>query len=301
MDLSKDTELQQLRKDQYNFHYSNYPYLKSFKKNPYTYLKAIFYMELSAILVYFLLKTKIKPNTVTLTYGLLGLLGGILLTIPTNETIFIAIIIFFSKGILDWSDGHYARKTSQTSITGDILDHYGAFLGALGFQIGLGFYVAQKSDILLFYFLIPFIPLFYAGKLHSYSLSMLFKKHFDIKIIKKYIHPTAQNISKEFSNIKSKQDLGKKYSLFYNVARNLLDDRARTVDFICLLLILEMFTPIFFTWIIFLGFAVKGFLLFSASLYIVIRKDWTENEFKQKIAEISKAFDSIKKHNDKIG
>ncbi|GAI05541.1 unnamed protein product, partial [marine sediment metagenome] len=151
----------ELRKEQYEYNCGLYPYLNEWRKNPYTWLKARFYMEAGALLVYFLLKTKINPNTVTIIYGLLGLVGGILLAIPINQTILIAILIFFLKGILDWSDGHLARIRGQTSITGDILDPYGALLGALGLQMGLGFYVAQKSDMAIFYYLIPLIPFFY--------------------------------------------------------------------------------------------------------------------------------------------
>ena len=54
-----------------------FPYLKNFKQNPYTYLKARYYMYCSVLLVYFLLKTRITPNMVTIVYGLSGVIGGI--------------------------------------------------------------------------------------------------------------------------------------------------------------------------------------------------------------------------------
>ncbi len=103
--------------------------------------------------------------------------GGFLLAVPNNFTVSIAVAIFFSKGILDWSDGLLARIRNQTSITGGILDPYGALLGALGLQMGLGFYVAQKSEMILYYYLIPLIPFFYGGKLHSYAISMNFSNN----------------------------------------------------------------------------------------------------------------------------
>ncbi|MCF7878926.1 MAG: CDP-alcohol phosphatidyltransferase family protein, partial [Candidatus Omnitrophica bacterium] len=164
----------ELRKYQYDYHTKLYPYLNDWKRNPYTWLKARFYMETSAILVYFLLKTKIKPNTVTIVYGLLGIIGGILLGISKNPTVIIAIAIFFLKGILDWSDGHLARVTGQTSITGYVLDVYGALLNDLGFQIGLGFYVAFKTGNPIFYYMIFLIPFFYAVNLKSFSQAVLF-------------------------------------------------------------------------------------------------------------------------------
>ncbi len=281
----------ELRQEQYEYNCGLFPYLNEWRKNWYTCFKARFYMEASAVLVYFLLKTKIKPNTVTITYGLLGLIGGILLAIPTNQTILIAILIFFSKGILDWSDGHLARIRGQTSITGDILDPYGALLGTLGLQMGLGFYVAQKSGMMIFYYLIPLIPLFYAGKLHSYAFSALFCRYITSEKIKEYKKSNISNTIESKAE-KPSEVLGKKYSRIYNLIKNFLDDRARTVDFICFLLLLEMFTPIFITWIIFLGYIIKRFIIFSGSFYIVAKRNWAEKQFKRKIEEIFTVFKS---------
>ncbi|HPM43379.1 MAG TPA: hypothetical protein PLV52_06075, partial [Candidatus Omnitrophota bacterium] len=54
--------VRELKAEQYQY---NGTQVKSWRVNPYTWLKARFYMESSALLVYLLLKTKIKPNTVT--------------------------------------------------------------------------------------------------------------------------------------------------------------------------------------------------------------------------------------------
>jgi len=276
----------ELRKGQYEYNYKLYPYL------PYTWFKARFYMEASAVLVYFLLKTKIKPNTVTIVYGLLGLLGGVLLAVPTNEAVFIAVVIFFSKGILDWSDGHLARIRGQTSVTGSILDSYGALLGALGFQMGLGFYVAQKSETILFYYLIPLIPLFYAGRLHSFAFSELFTKHITSEKIKEYRKKNPSNAATKLDNEELSDSPPKKYGMAYGFIRNFLDDRARTVDLVCLLILLEIFTSIFITWIIFLGFVTKQFVIFLASFCVVARSNWAEKQLKNKEEEISRVFTS---------
>ena len=50
---------------------------QNFKKNPYTCAKSSLLIELSVILTYFLIRTRVTPNTVTITYGILGLLGAI--------------------------------------------------------------------------------------------------------------------------------------------------------------------------------------------------------------------------------
>ena len=154
-------------------HRERIPFIYNWRRNPYTFLKMQIYQSASAFLVFWLMKTRIKPNTITVIYALAGLLAGFLLAIPTKATVILAGIIFFSKGILDASDGQYARLSGQTSYTGDILDYYGAHTGALGLQVGLGFFVVHKSGMLLFYYLIPIIPLCYAADLILYAKSRL--------------------------------------------------------------------------------------------------------------------------------
>ena len=268
--------IKEARKYQYNYHSEKFPYVDDWKRNPYTFLKARFYMEASAILVYLLLKTKIKPNTVTIIYGLAGIVGGILLSIPLKVTIILALIIFSTKGILDWSDGHLARVTGQASVTGHVLDVYGAYLNDLGLQIGLGFYVAFKTGSHGFYYLIPLIPFFFAAKLKTFSETVLFtelsKKKFLESRMQGYadasrIHTTSENVK---TNV-----LGK-YKKYYEYFSAILDARARNVDFICLLILFEMFTSVSITWIIFIAFVIKGFISFVGGYYITIKKCWVE-------------------------
>lgn len=273
----------ELRKYQYDYHTKLYPYLNDWKRNPYTWLKARFYMETSAILVYFLLKTKIKPNTVTIVYGLLGIIGGILLGISKNPTVIIAIAIFFLKGILDWSDGHLARVTGQTSITGYVLDVYGALLNDLGFQIGLGFYVAFKTGNPIFYYMIFLIPFFYAVNLKSFSQAVLFEKILKRSFINNEIKGVSNvaTSNKEYKDVKL--GISGRCEKCFKYFSSFLDARARSVDFICLLILVEMFVGISITWIIFVAFIIKGFLKFIGGYYITIKKGWIEKSFKDNI------------------
>ncbi len=268
--------IKETRKYQYHYHSINYPYINDWKRNPYTFLKAKFYIEASAILVYFLLKTKIKPNTVTLFYGLAGIIGGILLSTPHKWTIIIALFIFFTKGILDWSDGHLARATNQTSITGHILDVYGALLNELGFQMGLGFYVAFKSDNNLYYYLIPLIPFFIAAKLKTFSEVVLYEELSNGKLLCTKIQKNTNIDTDQTKTINAKTDILGKYSKYYYYLSSFLDARARSVDLVCLIIIIEVFTSISVTWVIFILFLVKGLIIFTGSLYITTKKDWAE-------------------------
>jgi len=288
---NKNITIKQLRIERYKHTNNEYPYTGDWRRNPYTWFKSRLYIEASAVLAYFLSKTRIKANTVTITYGLLGLVAGILLSIPANASIIIAILIFFFKGILDWSDGLLARIRGTTSVTGDILDCYGAVLGSLGLQAGLGFYVAQKSGMIVYHYLVSLLLLFYAIKITTFSYSVLFKNYLKAEKLEKH---KTRDVKGSAKNENDKSDVGfeKKYTAIYHLANSFLDDRARTVDFVCLLILLEMFLPFFVTWVVFLGFLVKQFLFFCVSFYVVAKGGWVEKHLEDKTEEISRAFAS---------
>ena len=261
-----------IRNEQYEYNISLNPYINNWRKNPYTFLKARFYMECSAILVYFLLKTKISPNAVTILYVLCGILGGILLSIPNTLTIYCAVAIFFSKGILDWSDGHLARATNQTSVTGHILDVYGATVNDLGLLIGFGFYVANQMGNPLFFYLVPLIPFFFAANLIQISKTILFDLQKDAKqsIIK-------HNIQNSHLQNQHNSSLKQKILRFsYSLLQNFFDSRARSVDLICLLIVIELNIKYHFTWVVFLLIILKHLILFFADWYIVLKRQWAE-------------------------
>ncbi len=269
--INNQYSLRNLRKIHYSFQHKKFPFLKDWKRSPYTFLKAKFYIETSVVLVFLLLKTSIKPNTITIIYGLCGIAGGILLVFSTKLSILIAIFIFFNKGILDWSDGLLARIKEQTSLTGHILDTYGAQLNSLGLQIGLGFYVAQKSENIWFYYLIPLVPFFYAANLMHYTRRVLSFPEIVSDQLKKF---SSEKNKTCFTAIKSKNI--QKIMLIRKVVESILDDRARSVDFICLILFLEVFYDFFWSWIIFCILIIKQFIKFLGAFYAVSSKKLAE-------------------------
>ncbi|MFA5068963.1 MAG: CDP-alcohol phosphatidyltransferase family protein [Candidatus Omnitrophota bacterium] len=272
----------ELRKQQYEQHYAG---LRCFKgwKTPYSCLKARFYMQASAWLVYVLQRTSVTPNMLTVLYCLLGLAGGLLLGMATRVSVLLAVFIFFTKGILDWSDGHLARLTNRLSCQGAMLDGYGAVLGAMGLQIGLGFYVAHRSSCVMYYYLIPLLPLFFLGKFHNYALAELFKTCLNKKALTKYARQDNENRTdlQNYANVLSPALLRAR-----DVINNFLDNRARTVDLVCLLLVIETFTAVSVTWIVFLGFLTREFLLFWSSFYIVWRSQWIDNQLALKAKDL---------------
>jgi phosphatidylglycerophosphate synthase len=277
--------IRDLRKYQYDYHKENFPFAFNFIKNPYSFLKARFYMESSAVFVWFLLKTNIKPNTVTIIYGIAGIITGILLSIPNYYTVIIALFIAFTKGILDWSDGHLARITGQTSLTGYILDGYGAILNSYGFQIGLGLYVANRTDSLIFYYLVILLVFVKAAGLIQYSRNILLKEISTTKVMSNFIANYSPHkkgaITIRISRLRYIYD---RYFVGF------LDDRSRSVDFICLIILLELHFSINISHIIFILLLAKYIIIFVGSFYLVSKGGWIEHQMNKKLGELYSQF-----------
>jgi phosphatidylglycerophosphate synthase len=248
-------------------------------------------MEASVILVYLLLKTTIKPNTVTIIYAAMGVLGGILLAIPSKVTIILAILVFFFKGILDWTDGHLARLTNQTSILGEILDPCGSRIGEVGLWVGLGLYIAHKSGMLVFYYLVPIIPALWAIDVRVAAVKYLFDRYLSKERFQKVINRDRKESSKDPLVTQGKGGVAILKKV-YRVMREIFTARARFVDSICLILLIEMFSDVFILWFIFLAFLVWQLVLFLAYLYREYTRGTTVARFGEKLSEISQAINT---------
>ena len=95
--MSYSQSLQEIR----NIHYAyqrkdNWDSFKvnidDYKSNPYTYLKWRFYLETSSILLYFLVRTNIKPNHISLFYAFLGILTLLFLGLPLKIKYFYILV-----------------------------------------------------------------------------------------------------------------------------------------------------------------------------------------------------------------
>ncbi len=166
---------QEIRKQQYDYHANVCQYSKDWNWNsPYTYAKSRLYMEGASAIVYLLQRTYIYPNVITIVYVLLGMLGGILLCVPSNLTTSIAISIFFFKGILDLADGHYARLTHQTSYIGKQLDYYAGKIGTIAFYVGLTIHLIQVNVYALIYLPVLYLMHKLDGRARTVDLICLF-------------------------------------------------------------------------------------------------------------------------------
>jgi len=275
--------LKEIREEQYAYNVPSCLALgvdiNDFKGSPYTFLKMRFYIETSVVLLYFLLQTNIKPNTITIVYCLCGIIGGLMLSIPHNYTIIFALLVFFSKSVFDNMDGHIARVKGLTSITGHILDIYGTQLNSLGFHIGLGMYVASKTDMFIFYYLIIIYLFFRAGSLSIFSKYVMFEDISSEKNVASFLNKRGKdNVEPEL--------IGDSYKKLKNIFFGILDDRARSVDFICLIILLEIFTQINISWFLFLIIVAKFLIIFIAAFYIIGKGGWAENEMNKKLRRL---------------
>ena len=235
-------------------------------KSPYSSLKARYYIEVSSIIVYFLQFTKITPNQISIIYALLGVLAGIMLSLDSKVLIYFGLILFVLKGVVDWSDGLLARVTSQTSNIGHIIDTWGSHVGyySLIFGIGMICYHSQGHSIYIFLISTIFFISLIDFKLFGYH--QLFYEILNGKKLLK------ENSSKHDQKDKYNEKIFlRKLKLFFSY---FLDGRSRTLDFICLVIFIEIFyNSIYFTKIILILFLIKKLVSFLGNfLEIIILK-----------------------------
>ena len=252
--------LSSLYKQQIDYNSIKSPYIKDFKKNPYSFLKARYYMFNASLIVYLLQNTSINANNLTKIYIFLGFLSALFLAIPISVLNYIALFLIFSKGIFDWADGHFARIKNQTSLTGHILDVYGARIHSLTFFIGLGFYEFFYLENILFLALLFVYPFCFGTLLTKFS--------------NQYI---LDEISTDFSieeSFEKESALTPKegYKRIYSFFEVFLDDRSRTIDFVLLLILVELLGGPPLSWIFFIGLNIKWIALWFGS-FIFSSKD----------------------------
>jgi phosphatidylglycerophosphate synthase len=254
-----------LRKNIYK-HQSNFNLkigidINNFKNSPHAYLKTIFNIEIASVLTYISLKMQTKPNDLTTAYAALGAIGGILLATPNNELFnLIAIIIFFSKSVLDVSDGSLARASNQTSDFGSVFDAWAGRFGYTCFIVGLGLHLFNKNNE--FYFLILIIIILITNGTNF--------KLINLQLCNLAIFKKARNIT---INKNFKNDKKNKYKFaiekFKILVRSTFDDRSRSTDLICFLIFVNFNKDILIILnLIFYFIALKSILAFIYSLHI---------------------------------
>jgi hypothetical protein len=260
--MGKKLTYKELYGQQLSVNLAKSPYINFFWHNPYSFLKARYYMGLASAIVYFLQSSGVTPNQITKLYILWGVLAGFMIAIGTPSTLGVGIFMVFSKGVLDWTDGHIARLQNKTSLTGHILDLYGARVNSLIFVTSLGFYqYTLHGEEVLFLILAVVYPLAFSLQLHRFGYKYL------------YEHLANKGLTNEENEDYNQQELIARKSRYANFLINFLDDRSRTTDFVCLLIVLEQMTVYKFSWVYFVLMQLKWAVVCCGVFYVFSKED----------------------------
>lgn len=270
----------EILKQSYDFNFTGYPFLNDWKRHPYTFLKARYWMIGSSFIAYLLQNTPITPNFMTLVVIIIGFISIVLFSFNSNLLLIIALLIIFNKGVLKASDGTLARVKKMKSNSGFILDCYSGLIFGISLYIGLGIHAYRQTGYELFLFSIPFLIIFTINKLNHYSKLILFDYFLTLENNIGLVKKNKMFITTELTN--ENKLLTKLYSI--------LDDRARSVDLICLLILFELYTSLLITPYIYGFIFIKQMAMFSLAIYRVVTKTWVDNILSATIYKLNLEF-----------
>ena len=242
-----------------------YQPINSWKKNIYLKLKYYFIIEFASIAAWLSLKLKISPNILSIFNIFLAFSGAVCLSIPLIFCNFLALMIFFSKNILDYADGFVARESKKTSITGAFLDEWSGIIFYFCFYLSLPIYVYQKNDDVSFLYVSIILIFFSLINPKLFILSNKFLSSID---------ETSKNrILKIFSSLNTLRTEGKdgyKNKIIKFVSLLEYSGGTRYTDFTILIIIIEiqlnqilLTQYLCFLWII---LAVAKFIYFTKKI-----------------------------------
>ena len=224
--------------------------------NPYRKIKTVFLLEISAILLFIINKTNIKPNLVTIFGVFFVYLGTFLISSGSNELIYIGLFIYFIKLVPDYIDGALAYLKNLQSKDGHKLDLWAGEVNKLGVICGFMIYIFNTTLNYQFIYLLFFIIL--------------------INLIdpRKYLN-TSSNIiyDKNAKSHFSFQQKTKKNRIYSFLRFLNFDGRSSYCDFLIFLILIDLIDKkknllIIFPWI----WAFLTFLVFSKSIFNVMKK-----------------------------
>ena len=238
---------------------------------PYSAFKSRLYIELSVALVYLLKDTNVHPNHVTILYALAAVIGGLMLSSSSDILVVFSLLIFFLKGVLDWSDGLLARLTDRCSDEGAVLDPWGALVHSFCFLIGIGFYLFNRSHDVTYVYLMVLVISLRAVDVRTFTFLRVMNDIIDRRVAK------AGGSIVSYSKSMDPRIIGSirhnRVARFRQLVMNILDDRARSVDFVCLLILSEVIAgKLWVTPFVYWVYLLKYCLIFGGGVYLVYFK-----------------------------
>ena len=248
-----------------NFEFDIY----NWRSSPYSCFKARIYIELSTLFAFFLQSTSLTANHISLIYCISGAIAGLFLSSNIESLMIVGLLIFFLKNSLDWTDGFIAKIKNEKTAIGHILDTWGSHIGEISLMTSIGIYCYNFTNN-IFYLII--------------TISILFFKSIDFKFFSFHqLFYELLNEKKKFKIgfYKDENEIKKKDNLFVVFLKNFMDNKARTVDLVCLLIFLEIFYNIdYFSKFIFGLYFVKSIVLFFGFFYVYYFTDKLEKNIK---------------------
>ena len=245
--------------------------INNFFQNPYSYFKSRYYIEVSAILVFFLQYTKATPNLITIIYSILSFSVLFLLSSNNNYLILFAIILLFTKGVLDWADGLLARIQKKTSNLGFLLDNWAALISTHAYTLGLAIYLYNKDNEFIFIILGVSILFIKALDLRNYAYHLAMYSLFKEKNKKSFLKKLNFNEHSKLKNKKKSSSL----AIFKIFIQNFLDDRSRSVDLICFIIFIDIFYyPSDLLKYLYYFIFFKNIIIFMGGIHLITKKEY---------------------------
>ena len=204
-----------------------------------------------------------------------------LLSIPNTYTRIAGCALFFTGSVFDWCDGLLARATGRTSLTGVVLDPWGTHAFSLAFRVGLAFYVAQHTDYRFFY-LAPFVTFFLAADVKTLAAEMLFTKLVSGELVvngqgDKNRHVKSRQGAAAQASDDVREFVGRHLKVI-SLLGTFPDHRARSLDAICAVIVMEQFFSFHLAWVAVVLFVLKDLARFTLHLFFVNRGGWVEDK-----------------------
>jgi len=204
-------------------------------KSPYTLVKSVYYMETASLFLFITQKIIKSPNFVTFLYALTGVIGAFLLHSSEETLFYTGIFMIFTKGTFDWADGPLARRLNKTSFLGHALDEYGAYVSDAAFRLAFIYYTLGYFPELMYLFpIIAFILL--VNKFNLFSDCIYFQNMICNPSEKDNTVP-----NKGLEDVIKDSGTSAGITKWYYRYVSFLDARARSIDFLLLLLMIDRF------------------------------------------------------------
>ena len=236
-------------------------------KYPYSSIKGIYYMETAAIFLFLTQKIIKSPNLITFFYILTGVVGAFLISLSQPNFIFyLGLFMVFTKGTFDWADGDLARRLNKTSFLGHALDEYGANICDAAFRMAFIFYTMNYyPDYILLFPLFAFVLLI--TKFNMFSDLLYYKNISDD-------HTKQDKKKNSFEENLRQGKKMKKITTIYNFYTSFLDARARNIDFLILILLIDGISDVDITFLLLILSALiilRAIVEYIATIYLAFQ------------------------------